>query len=143
MEKQFSITFDLSKMQVLIPSGRLMNLKQQLHWDDIECSQEELSQLKQYVAAHDFQVNMDFSKKSEVYVNTIMNGRYHKETRKYSYLDRGVKYINDPKNFSEVTDYLTEELKGEFAEIFEDTKENEQVKKKMLKLAQLKLMNNN
>lgn len=142
MEKQFSITFDLSKMQVLIPSGRLMNLKERLNWDDIDCSSEDIKQLTQHVANHDFQVNMDFKAKSDAYVNNIMNGRYHKEARKASYVERGMNHISNPATFSKVTDSLTAELKGCLAELLEETKENEIVKKKMLKLSQLQFMNN-
>lgn len=142
MEKQFSITFDLSKMQVLIPSGRLMNLKHELNWDDIDCSSEEIKQLTQHVANHDFQVNMDFSKKSEDYVNSIMNGKYHQETRKHSYIERGITHVMNPKTFTKATDDLTDEFKEQLAGLFEEIKENELVKKKMLKLSQLQFMNN-
>jgi hypothetical protein len=142
MEKQFSITFDLSKMQVLIPSGRLMNLKERLNWDDIDCSHEEIKQLTQHVSSHDFQVNMDFKAKTDAYVNNIMNGKYHKEARKASYIERGIKHVENPKSFLQVTNNLTEELKGQLAEIFDEIKEDEQIKKKMLKLSQLQFMNN-
>ncbi len=142
MEKQFSITFDLSKMQVLIPSGRLMNLKQSLNWDDIDCNKEELQKLTQQVSNHDFQVNMDFGNKGQSFVNQVMNGKYHKEARRESYNQRGVNYILNTTKFNSVTEKLTEELKMDLGELFEEVKLNPEVAKKMQKLAQLKLMNN-
>jgi outer membrane protein OmpA-like peptidoglycan-associated protein len=142
MEKQFSITFDLSKIQVLIPSGRLMNLKEQLNWDDIGCSREEMNKLNAAVSAHDFNTTMDFSQQSESHVNKVMNDKYQLEVRKASYNECGMNQVLSVSNFAEKTSSLTEEFQGQLAEMFEAVKENEHVKKKLQKLAQLKLINN-
>ena len=135
------ITFNLEQAQVYIPSGRLMNLKHRLNWDDIELTSSDCTDIQNYIKNINFTVNTDFTKRLENNTANFMT-QYSYDQRRIemyrSYTQKSLDYdiyidINLPKCVV-VPDKLT-------LDIGISLEDNADILTKKKKLAQLKLVN--
>lgn len=137
--KIMQITFNLEQAQTYIPSGRLMNLKHRLNWDDIDLNKTDEQAIRSYINTLNFTVNTDFDKSLLSKVEGFMKQYGHEARRLDMY--KSLSYKMD--QYSSLDDKLPPipALDNIINETIISMQNNEQIINKKRKLAQLKLVN--
>lgn len=135
------IKFNLNEAEILLPSGRLMNLKDKLGWSDVSYDPKELEKNLAPVLTEQFHVDFRMEERSQKSVKEVMNNEQKKQARKSLYLEKGKSLVLSPEFFAQTTHNLTEEMREQIAQLTEEVLENERIKIKLEKLKKLQEIN--
>lgn len=135
-----NITFNLKDAQVYIPSGRLMNLKHSLKWDEIYDFPIDFPKCKNTILATDFSINWDFSQLLNRYSNEFIKKYKIKAERETRYANLTREVLNDSK-ISYKIDIHHLSIQSVLNEVKERLENSENLKLKIKKLKQLKEIN--
>lgn len=138
---QYVVSFDLADAEVYIPSGRLMNLKHSLNWDDIQIDDADMRNAAKEVEQQQFVINTDFSKKNERFIENIVNSSEMKGKRELIYRDLGLNLIKRQELFSDQVHNITEDFREQIGEMMEATKADPEIQKRLAKLHALREIN--
>lgn len=136
------ITFNLNDAEILLPSGRLMNLKDKLGWSDVSYDPKELEKSLAPVLTEQFHVDFGMEERSQKSVKEVMLNEQKKQARKSLYLEKGKSLVLSPEFFAQTTHNLTEEMREQISQLTEDVLKNEKIQIKLEKLKKLKAINN-
>lgn len=134
------ITFNLEAAQIYIPSGRLMNLKHRLNWDEIELNITDENQIKNYIRNSNFTVNTDFNMRLQSKVKSFMQQYSYDHKRLDMYKSLTYKSLDYDSFFDKHLPQV-ELLEKLIEDIGFSLQENNEILSKKKKLAQLQLVN--
>lgn len=132
------LIFNLEDAEIFIPQGRLMNLKDSLGWNDIELEQLELKNDTEVL--HNIQPDNSFEEQEKLLMGRVED-KYEKQRRVNGFQDLVKKELDKvclDSYISSKTDMLSELLPA----LQDNILNNDKVKSRLAKLAQLKSVNN-
>lgn len=133
------ITFNLKDAQAYLPSGKIMNLKSQLKWDELEITEKDISEAVESTVYEKFNIKMDFDNTMSSLGNNFLN--HTRSSRNSVITELSKKYILDENLFKSSEEKLIEEQKSLMSEIGQSMMLNAKVIEKIQKLDRLKLIN--
>lgn len=133
------ITFNLKDAQVYLPSGKIMNLKSQLKWDELEITDKDIAEAVQSTVYEKFNIQMDFDKTMSLLEKDFLNQT--RSSRNSIITEMSKKIILDEKIFKSSEDKLTNENRLLIFELGENIMLDKKVNEKIQKLDRLKLIN--
>lgn len=131
------MTFNLEEAEIFIPQGRLMNLKEPLGWNDIEIDQLDLK--NDTAVLHNIQPDNSFEEQ-EKHLMQRVEDKYEKQRRVNGFQDL-VKKELDKISLDTYMASKTEMLAHLLPDLQDKILNNDKVKSKLAKLAQLKSVN--
>lgn len=130
------ITFNLNESDVYIPSGKVMNIKEKLEWNNLELSKEEIELELGVIQYYQFSSDLNIETLEADLTKEFMNK--YSRSRKESYKILAIKNINYLKVF---TDKKIDECLNIVEILAQDVINDEKVIQKLEKLNKLKLIN--
>ena len=134
------IKFNLEDSEVFIPSGRLMNLKNKLGWSADKFNPTEINQALSPLFEQRFEVNLNAD---EIIARKLKNHKREDETyereRLYKFLTE--KVLVEHKALNKWSASYIEELTETVQDLGQEVMQNTSIQKKLLKLKQLKVIN--
>lgn len=124
--------FNLKESQVYIPSGRIMNMKRSLKWDDIEMTISDINNVKSHLTNSEYKT--DETSKVDNVVNKLMNYSQLKKQRELSYLTVGKESVSDLKYFAQTKNELVKSGKEMLSELMDKIQEHPEIIKRIEKL---------
>jgi hypothetical protein len=139
------ITFNLKNAKILIPSGRLMNLKDLLGWKDLEINKKAMQQFIDEGISETYNMTLDFGQNLTQKVKYFMS-LSNQNNRKYAYEKLAINNlsINEllDNKVSQISNDSLSENKNLVTIIGQEILNIDKVQEKLLKLKKLKQINN-